>query len=80
MSMNGKDLGDAIANKIISPDASTQAKADVKELWEEIGKIIVNHIKDNLVIQIPAQTVITQVTGQATGVANIDAITINVVG
>lgn len=45
MAMNGKTLGDTIANIIISSDAPAEQKAAVKKLWEDIGDAIVNHIK-----------------------------------
>ena len=80
MAMNGETLGDAIADKITASNASEEAKAAVKSLWEEVGKVIVNHIKNNLEVQIPSSTVITSVTGQATGNVNISPISITVVG
>ena len=45
MAMNGKTLGDNIANIIISSDAPAEQKAQVKALWEKIGAAIVDHIK-----------------------------------
>lgn len=45
MALNGKTLGDNIANIIISSDAPDEQKAAVKKLWEDIGDAIVNHIK-----------------------------------
>lgn len=43
--LNGKVLGDAIADKIASSDAPAEQKKAIKELWEDIGDVIVNHIK-----------------------------------
>lgn len=45
MAMNGKTLGDNIADIIISSDAPAEQKAQVKALWEKIGAAIVDHIK-----------------------------------
>ena len=83
MAMNGKKLGDDIAAKItaFSIDTSEGAKKpkeQVKELWEDIGKIIVGHIQDNIEIQIPANSVIIQGTGQATGTPNTTPISADV--
>ena len=84
MAMNGTTLGDAIAAKLYASDASPEAKAQVKALWEEIGKVIVKHIKDNLDVKIPASSVIVQVTGgsgaPAVGVSNVSPISLTVVG
>ena len=80
MAMNGTTLGDAIAAKLYASDASQEAKAQVKALWEEIGTVIVKHIKDNLEVEIPSSSVIVSVTGQATGASNLTPISLNVVG
>lgn len=80
MAMNGKTLGDAIAAKLYASDASAEAKADVKALWEEIGEVIVTHIVDNIDIQIPAGSVIISVSGQATGTPNTSPISAEVTG
>ena len=80
MAMNGKDLGGAIAQKLYASDASDEAKADVKALWENIGKVIVKHIVDNIEIQIPGGSVIIAVAGQATGTPNPSPIKAQVVG
>ena len=80
MAMNGKDLGDAIAQNLYASDASDEAKADVKALWENIGKIIVKHIVDNIEIQIPSGSVIISVAGQATGTPNPSPIKAKVTG
>lgn len=45
MALNGKVLGDKIANIIISSDAPAEQKAAIMKLWEAIGNEIVEHIK-----------------------------------
>lgn len=84
MAMNGVTLGDDIAAKLYASNASQEAKDNVKAIWEEVGKVIVKHIKDNLVVNIPSGAVIVQVTGgsgaPAVGVANVNPITVTVVG
>ena len=70
MAMDGTKLGDDIAALLYASDASSDAKADVKKLWESIGKVIVNHIKDNMEVTVPSGKVIISVAGQATGTPN----------
>lgn len=45
MAMDGKKLGDAIAEIIMSSDAPDEQKKQIKDIWEKIGKEIVDHIK-----------------------------------
>lgn len=45
MAMNGKTLGDNIADLIIASDAPDEQKETIKKLWEDIGTVIVDHIK-----------------------------------
>lgn len=45
MALNGKILGDNIANLIIDSDAPADQKAAIMKLWEDIGGAIVDHIK-----------------------------------
>lgn len=78
MAMNGKTLGDAIADIIIAPDAPDDMKAKIKAQWEDIGTAIVEHIQKNVSITIPAGQVVVQVTGQATGTKNPSPISANV--
>lgn len=58
MAMNGKTLGDDIADVIISDKATAEMKAQIKELWERIGAVIVSHIQDNAQV-LPGITVST---------------------
>ena len=74
MAMNGKNLGDAIADLIIAPNASEEMKTKITNLWEGIGAVIVNHIQDNMEVTIPANSVVVDVKGQAEGVKNSSAI------
>lgn len=84
MAMNGTTLGDNIAAKLYASDASQEAKDAVKALWEQIGQVIVKHIKDNLEVEIPSNSVIVQVTGgsgaPAVGASNLTPISLSVVG
>lgn len=77
MALDGKKLGDMIANIIISPDAPATQKAAVMKMWEDVGTVIVEHIKGATVTVasgIPvatagsptAQTGATTATGSAT--------------
>lgn len=70
MAMNGTQLGDDIAALLYAPNASEEAKARVKALWESIGQVVVSHIQDNIEVTVPANTVVTTVTGQAVGTKN----------
>lgn len=45
MAMNGKTLGDNIADLILASDAPDEQKEVIKKLWEDIGTVIVDHIK-----------------------------------
>jgi len=54
MAMNGKTLGDEIADLIIASDAPSDAKKTIKELWEKIGNAIVKHISQNAQITVAA--------------------------
>ena len=53
---------------------------EVKKLWEEISEIIINHIVDNIDIQIPIGSIIETVSGgsgaPAVGVANVSPVTV----
>ena len=88
MAMNGKDLGDAIFKELkeftIEAENKEQAQESVKKIWEKIGKIIVEHITNNIEIQIPSASVIVSVTGgsgaPAVGTPNTTPIKIDVVG
>ena len=78
MSMNGKKLGDDIAELIIASDAPSDIKAQIKKQWEAIGDVIVQHITQNAMITVAAgipvatagsasaQTGATTATGTAT--------------
>lgn len=72
MAMNGKTLGDTIADLIISSDAPAEQKKQVKELWEKIGGAIVDHIKGatikvNSGIPVSTNTGTGSTTGPGTG-------------
>ena len=69
MAMSGTDLGDRIANLITASDAPSDVKANIKTLWEKIGNEIITEVK-KATIQIPSQSVIISVTGQAVGTPN----------
>ena len=87
MAMNKTVLANAIVNKItnFSIDKNeTDPNAQVKKLWEEISEIIINHIVDNIDIQIPIGSVITTVSGgagsPAVGIKNPSVIKVEVTG
>ena len=67
MALNGTSLGDTIAGIITASDASEESKAQVKALWEKIGKAVCDHIVQNLDVQvsIPSASVIISVSGGA---------------
>lgn len=54
MAMNGKTLGDAIADIIISPQAPAAMKEQIKAQWEAIGTVIVSHIQANAQVTVAA--------------------------
>lgn len=68
--MNGKTLGDAIADLIIDGNAPSDQADRVRQQWEKIGSAIVDHITGNAEITVPAGQVIIKVAGQATGTPN----------
>lgn len=70
MALNGNACGDLVAARITDSRAPDAEKQRIKELWEEVCTIIMNHIKDNLDVTIPASQVIIKVAGQATGTPN----------
>ena len=88
MAMNGKTLGDDIFSKLkdfsISSDNESDAQGSVKKMWEKIGDVIVEHIKNNLDVQVPSASVVISVTGgsgaPAVGSTNTTPIKIEVVG
>ena len=45
MAMNGKDLGDRIAEILTDSKATADMKAQIKEIWEKIGAEIVAEVK-----------------------------------
>lgn len=54
MAMNGPQLGDEIVQFIMSPQAPAHMQAQITELWEKIGTVIVKHIQDNAVVTVDA--------------------------
>lgn len=64
MAMNGKTLGDAIADLIIASDAPAGIKAKIKKQWEDIGAVIVKHIQDNAQVTVAAGIAVST-TGSA---------------
>lgn len=62
MAMNGKDLGDRIAEIITDSNATAEMKAQIKQIWEKIGAEIVKEVK-NADITIPSASVIIAVSG-----------------
>lgn len=52
MAMNGPQLGDEIVQFIMSPEAPARMQAQIYELWEKIGTVIVKHIQDNAVVTV----------------------------
>lgn len=52
MAMNGPQLGDEIVQFIMSPEAPARMQAQITELWEKIGTVIVKHIQDNAVVTV----------------------------
>lgn len=86
MAMNKTVLANAIVDKItnFSIDKNADPNAQVKKLWEDISEIIINHIVDNIDIQIPIGSIIGTVSGgsgaPAVGVPNTSPIKIEVTG
>lgn len=85
--MNKTTLANAIVDKITNfkiDENETDPNAKVRALWENISEIIINHIVDNLDVQIPSGSVITTVSGgsgaPAVGASNIAPIKIEVTG
>lgn len=78
MAMNGKVLGDEIAEIITASDAPDSMKKRIKETWEKIGNTIVDHIIKNAEITVPSASVIIAVAGQATGTPNPAPISTNI--
>lgn len=54
MAMNGKTLGDKIAELITDSNAPGEMKNKIKKLWEGIGGAIVEHIEQNAVVTVAA--------------------------
>ena len=79
MAMNGKILGDKIAEIITASDAPDSMKKQIKEMWEKIGNTIVDHIIKNAEITVPSMSVIVAVTGQASGTPNSAPISTNII-
>ena len=63
MALNGKAMGDAVAAAITASDASIEAKAAVKKVWEDVGDAICDYIVANIEVKIPAGSVIIMVSG-----------------
>lgn len=86
MAMNKTVLANAIVDKItnFSIDKNADPNAQVKKLWEDISEIIINHIVDNIDVQIPIGSVITTVSGgagsPAVGIKNPSVIKVEVTG
>lgn len=59
MALSGKDLGDKIAQAITDSGASTEAKAAVKAVWEDIGKAICDYVVANIDVKVPAGSFLT---------------------
>lgn len=78
MAMNGKVLGDEIAEIITASDAPDSMKKQIKETWEKIGNTIVDHIIKNAEITVPSASVIVAVAGQASGTPNPAPISTNI--
>ena len=64
MAMNGETLGDEIADLIIASNAPADIKAKIKQQWENIGAVIVNHIKANAQVTVAAGIAVST-TGSA---------------
>jgi len=62
MPMNGNQLGSEIAAAITDAEASSEAQAQVLELWKKIGSAIVKHITTNA--QVPSGIAVST-TGSA---------------
>ena len=65
MAMNGTTLGDTIASIITDASASSEAQAQVKALWEQIGVAIISHIQSNAVVTVASGIAVTT-SGSAT--------------
>ena len=63
MALDGKKLGDDLADLVLSSDAPAFMKEKIKKQWEDIGEVIVNHILDNIEITVPSGEVIIAVSG-----------------
>lgn len=71
MALNGDKLGEdlykALGMEEKLPDDNKQETLDA---WKQLGKALVQHLKENLEVTVPTNKVITQVTGQAVGTPN----------
>jgi hypothetical protein len=47
MAMNGNDLGTVIAGIITASNAPSEMKAQILDMWKQIGTAIVSHIQQN---------------------------------
>jgi hypothetical protein len=68
MALNGtgEALGDKIADLIIASEASAEARQEITELWENIGKTIVDHFISNAELEVePGISVSTTGTAAA---------------
>jgi len=62
MGMDGAQLGTNIANAIMDPNATNEARQAVIEFWRKIAGEIVSHIQDNAQV-LPGISLATVVTG-----------------
>lgn len=62
--MNGKTLGDAIADIITAPNAPDNMRAQIKAQWESIAGAIVSHIQQNATVTV-AQGIPVSTSGSA---------------
>ena len=73
MAMNKAILGKALADKILSSDASAEMKTQITSLWTDLAGVIIDHITQNATITVAAGIPVstagsaTAQTGSTTG-------------
>jgi hypothetical protein len=59
----GPELGDKIAEIITAGDAPPEKKAAIKQLWEDIGTVIVNHFLEKTVVKVESGIAVSTPVG-----------------
>ena len=71
MALDGDTLGKALYEALgMDEKLPEENREDTLKGWKKLGKAIVKYLQENMDVTVPSGKVITNVTGQAVGVAN----------